>query len=257
MSRLIFTVAVGKPIFGEMAAGLAGSLIRVGDTNRRAILTDLPGPWDGLYDEVIAPPGPRTALDKLLALDLTGADQVLSIDCDCLAFQKLDDVFEYCKGMPFAVQGATHSEGSWHGADVRTICARYGRESLPRFNGGLIYYARTPAAQELIGAMRNVAANYANQGFELFRGKASEEVCVLTAMLNRNEGIVIPDETDFMSTAVGLVGKLHMDISEPECWFLCRRARLRFIRPYIFHASRYRKFLIYWRQIDWLAKADK
>lgn len=252
MSRLVFTVATGKPKYGEMALGLGRSLKLIGDTNPRAIYTDIDGPWERYFDLVIRPTEKRSALDKMRALELTQANEILSIDCDCLVFRRLDEVFEYCRGRPYVVQGDEQTNGTWHGANVQEVCSNLGRTSIPRFNGGFIYYERNPDTEHLITEMRQIERNYGQTGFENFRGNASEEVCVSLAMMRTGIGEVIPDDTDFMSTGVGLIGKLHIDIRKGECSFLCRRAKARFIRPHIFHASRYSNFLIYWRQLKWL-----
>jgi len=59
----------------------------------------------------------------------------------------------------------------------------------------------------------------------------------------------VPDATDFMSTGVGLIGPLRLDVRAGVCEYLCRRERVRYIRPYVFHASRYSNFLVYWREL--------
>jgi hypothetical protein len=249
MERLVFTVATGNSRYAEMALGLGRSLSTVGDRTPRAILTDLEGEWHRYFDFVIRPSGPPTALDHLRALDLTDADHVIALDCDCLAFRPLDDIFTQLEGKPFVVQGDHHSDGIWHETSVAEVCRRFDRTSIPRFNGGFLYYERHPDTFRLIDEMRSTEAAYETTGFGKFRGKASQEVCILLAMLRCGLGEVVPDERDYMSTGVGLVGALQMDIQRSECRFLCRRGRVRYIRPYIFHASRYSNFLVYWRQI--------
>ena len=252
MSQWIYTVATGKPKYGAMALGLGRSLRHIGDRTPRAIYTDIEGPWETVFDRVIRTDKPRSALDKLRALDYLDGDQVLAIDCDALAFRPVQPVFDELQGRPFVVQGDPQTSGVWHGADVAEICQKFGVESIPRFNGGLLYYERSPEFGELYRAMHEFEANYASLPFAAFRGNASEEVCILMAMLETKLGEAVPDATDYQSTAVGLIGKLHMDIRKPECEFLCRRERVRFIRPYIFHASRFVNYLVYWRQIKYL-----
>ena len=249
MRRLVFTVATGNSRYAEMALGLGRSLATIGDTTPRAILTDCDGDWDRYFDRVIRPSGPRSALDHLSALELTDCDQVIAIDSDSLVFRPLDDIFDRLAGKPFVVQGDDHSEGIWHEASVTEVCRRFNRTSIPRFNGGFLYYERHPDTFHLFDEMRCVEAGYGHSGFGLFRGHASEEVCILLGMLRTGLGEVVPDTEDFMSTGVGLIGALRMDIRRAECQFLCRRGRVRHIRPYIFHASRYSNFIVYWRQI--------
>ncbi len=254
MSDLIFTVARGGSKYREMGLGLGRSLRLLGGSAKTAILTDIDEDWSRYFDVVIRPPGPRSALDKLLALDVTEADRIVAIDCDCLVCRPLEPIFAHCEGMPFAVQGDAQSSGIWHGAEVAELCRKFGRTEIPRFNGGFLYYERQPDTQRLIMAMRETERSYADSGFAGFRGNPSEEVCILLAMMATGVGEVIPDDTDFMSTAVGLVGRLDIDVREGRCRFLCRRARMRSVRPLIFHASRYSNFLVYWRELARLRK---
>jgi hypothetical protein len=249
MDRLIFTVARGKPKYREMALGLGRSLRLVGDGTPTAILTDIDADWHRYFDIVIPAEGASLYFDDMRALDLTGANHVLALDCDTLVFRPLAPIFDYCAGSHFAVQGHHESSGTWHGGDIADICKRNGVPSIPRFNGGMLYYERTPEGLRLMNQIRLIEANYAESGFKPYRGLPCDEPCIGLAMAQTGIGKVIPDELDFMSTAVGLVGRLRMDVSAGECGFLCRRERLRYIRPYILHASRYSNFLIYWREL--------
>jgi hypothetical protein len=258
MRRLVFTVARGKPRYAEMAMGLGRSLSLIGDTNPRAIVTDIPGyDWKRYYDHVFEPKAARSALDKLFAFDYIEADAVYSIDCDCLAFKRLDAVFEYCQGRAMALQGGWQTAGKWHGAEVADILSRHGFDRLPRFNGGAIYYEHGEAFDRVLGEMRSVEERYADSGFADFRGNASEEVCVALAMSRTGIGEMVPDETDFMHTGAGLVGKLKMNVLENECRFISRREKVRYVEPYVFHAAAYSNFAIYWRQLDMLAWLER
>jgi hypothetical protein len=258
VKRLVLTVGRGKPKYAEMALGLGRSLSLIGDPEPRAVVSDLSGfPWEPHFQQVLPAPGKRSALDKLLGLELTDADAILSIDADCLAFRRLGPIFDYCKGKGFAIVGHFQSEGTWHGADVAAVCRDLGVPKIPSFNGGLIYYERTPQTLELIQEMKRIEREFDQTGFERFRGGASEEVCVLLAMAKTGYGEVVPDETDFMNTGVGLIEKLRLDVMNNDCRFVCRRHAVRFARPYVFHASRYSNFSIYWRELDRLAWLDR
>lgn len=258
--RIMFTVARGAEKYGRMGMALGRSLQLIEDQTPRVVLTDLDQfDWSRYFHKVIRPPSNRTALDKLLALDLTDAEEVVSLDCDCLAFQRLNPIFEYDQSSDFAVQGFHQSTGLWHGAKVEDIGEKFHRESIPRFNGGMIYYRRSENARNLIARARAMEADYRNLGFVDFRGNASEEVCVALAMLETGFGSVWPDETDFMSTGVGMVGRPRVDILSGECNYLAKREGIRFIRPIVFHAARYVNFMFYWRQVrtlEWLEKIE-
>lgn len=260
MKRIVYTVATGRRRFGEMAMGLARSLSLIGDTTPRVIVTDIEGfNWKRHFDEVLKPAGPRSALDKLTALERTDADQILSLDVDMLAFKRLAPIFEYCDGRPLAVQGFEDTSGSFHGVPVPQVCDTYGVRSIPRFNGGMIYYERHPDFEESLAAMREAESNYDRLGFDPFRStqRVSEEVCVMHALLTVGKFHLIPQALDFQHSAAGLIGKLHLDVATNTCRYVCRQESLRYHEPYIFHAWRYKDFFNYWRQIDKLERFER
>jgi len=253
-SRIVYTVARGKPKFAEMAMGLGRSLKLIGDKNPRVLVTDIEGyDWGRYFDEVLPVSGPRSALDKLTALERTDAREVLSIDVDMLAFKRLDPIFAHCQGKAFAVQGHWETTGVFHGLQVADILEKLKLERIPRFNGGMAYYERSPEFEELLAAMRDAEANYDSYGFQPFgRGQhASEEVCMLLAMAKVGKfDYLIEPELQFQHSAAGLVGKLYLDVLKNECKYISRQRYCEFYEPYLFHAWRYKDFLVYWSQLD-------
>lgn len=259
-TRLVLTVATGAPKYQAMAKGLAQSLSLIGDRTPRAVVTDRPSAeLDRWFDLVIPPdPGIPTYLRKLQGLASTDAEQILFIDSDSLVFRRLDPIWNFCMGSPLAVQGFEQREGHWYGW-LEQILPRLGLDYLPRFNGGMIYYERGPRTERLIETAQEVAEDYASTGLDFFRGQVPDEPCISIAMARTGIGRLIPDELDFMNTAVGLVGKLRMDVMKAECMFLKRGMRMRLIRPTIFHAGKYVNNWIYWRQLtrlDWLERYE-
>lgn len=261
MKRIVFTVATGAAKYGDMAKGLAQSLSLIGDTSPRVLMTDIDRPdlrrW---FDEIISPdPSVPPYMRKLEALSKTDADAVIFIDSDALVFRRLDEIWSYCAGKPLAVQGYEQREGHWYGW-LEQVLPRLGLDYLPRFNGGMIYYERSSAAERLIEEAHRVAANYKDTGLEDFRGQVPDEPCISIAMARTGIGELIPDDMDFMNTAVGLVGKLRMEVMKAECSFLKRGRRMRLIRPAIFHAGKYVNNTIYWQQLatlDWLDRYEQ
>ena len=259
--RILYAVARGRPKFAEMAMGLGRSLRLVGDTTPRYVVTDIGGyDWERYFDRVVSVNGPRSALDKLLALETTDANQVLAIDVDMLAFKRLDPIFDFCAGRPFAVQGHWENQGVFHGLQVKEILDRFNLDRIPRFNGGMAYYERSNEYLELLDAMKCAERDYDSYGFNPFgRGQhASEEVCMLLAMIKLGRfDYLIPQEKQFQHSAAGLVGKLYLDVLKNECKFISRQRYCEFYEPILFHAWRYKDFLIYWRQLENLKKLER
>jgi hypothetical protein len=248
--RIVYMVATGGEEYREMALGLARSLRFISDQTPRVIATDIEGVnWSQYFDQVVPHDGKRTALDKLKALETTDADQVLALDIDMLAFKRLDPIFDYCKGREFAVQEILHDRTRFHGTAFSEIESHYGL-SVPRFNGGLVYYERTDLARKLITDALDRQEAYTE--FKLYRGNPSEETCMLDAMMKTPGWHLIPAHKEFQHTAAGLVGKLHMDVMRRECQFVSRQKHTHISEPYLFHAWRYKDFACYWKQIKLL-----
>lgn len=262
MSRIVFTLAVGKRKFGECAIGLGRSLKLIGDTTRRVVITDqMDLPWADSFDEVLAPedPLPWIFFSKLTALKRTDADQVLFIDSDCLVFRRVEAIFDYCQGRGLCVQGELSRTGSWYG-DIAKHCLVHGVDALPQFNGGLIYYERTPECEAFIETCYDYGCRAKELGFLRDDPLIPDEPCIALAMAQTEKGHLIPDSMDFQNSATGLIGKLEMDVRRNRCRFLCRRFGVRVVSPYIFHASRYINFQIYWQQLrhlEWLEGYEK
>ncbi len=252
-------MAVGKPKFAECALGLGRSLRLIGDSTHRVVVTDLKDyPWEKSFDEVIEPKDPIEWIffSKLTALDRTEADQVLFIDSDGLAFKRLDPIFDYCAGKGLVVAGRHVSQGDWYG-DVATHCRNHGVASLPQFNGGLIYYERTKECQDFIETIYDYGKRAKELGFMRDDPLIPDEPCIALAMAQTGKGHLAPDEMDWSNSAMGLIGKLDMDVRTATCKYLCRRYGVRYVEPTIFHASRYMAFFVYWRQLSYLRKLEE
>ena len=257
--RIVYTIALGKPKFAECALGLGRSLRLIGDTTRRVVITDMPSyPWDRCFDEVLTPKDPLEWVfyTKLTALERTDADQILFIDGDTLAFKRLGPIFDYCAGKGFAVQGKQIRTGYWYG-QVEEHLTRHQIDTLPQFNGGMIYYERSSAVSDFIEVVRGNGRKSTELGFIYDSPIVIDEPNISLAMAQTGFGHLIPDEMDFSNSATGLVGSLNMDVRSGTCKFICRRYDVRLVEPYLFHASRYINFLIYWRQLDRLKQLDR
>ena len=259
-------MAIGKPKFAHCALGLGRSLKLIGDTTKRVVITDQTDfPWDKSFDEILTPQDPFqwTLFSKLSALERTDADQVLFVDGDCLAFKRLDPIFDYCQGKGVCVQGKMISTGTWYG-DVPTHLAKHGVSEMPQFNGGMIYYERSLQCKDLIRDTFEEGQKFSESGFHYDSPLIPEEPYLSLAMAKfgfqtPGKAHLIPDEMDFTNSATGLIGKLDMDVMRNRCAYVCRRFDVRYVEPTLFHASRYINYATYWKQLDqleWLEKYE-
>ncbi|CAN5452246.1 hypothetical protein BH11ARM1_BH11ARM1_16050 [soil metagenome] len=256
--RIVFTVATGRNSYAEQALGLARSLKFIGDTTPRVVMTDIPNPAFGkVFDLVLPPPKAiSTYMLKLAAFEATDADEILFIDSDCVAFKRLDRIWEACRNADFAVQGKWISEGHWYGY-LENILPNLGLTALPRFNGGMMFYRRTENTRRLIEQAVIEASGYQNTGLDMFRGTVPDEPCVALAMARTGVGTVLSETDDFMNTPVGVVGKLDIDIKRARCRFMKHSMHdLRLMEPTILHAGKFVNNAIYWKQLDILRQME-
>lgn len=260
LKRAVITVAHGHRRFAEMAIGLARSLRLIGDSHWRVLLTDLEHHhFYPAFDEVIRIQIPKEDLwwAKFYGIQATQYDQFLFLDSDCLAFRRLDPIFEFFAGSGLGVQGEYRTEGEWYGADIRDASRVGGVPGMVQLNAGLLYYERGEALEQLLARGREIAARNDEFGWNTVRGYPSEEVCLSMAMAQLGLGRAAPDTADYMNSGVGLVGKLRMDVRRGQCEYLCRRHRLQWVKPYVFHAHFYSKFFLYWRQLSLLERLER
>src|SRR5262249_13440567 len=146
--------------------------------------------WARYFDYVLEPQETEGGVffTKYTALERTDADQVIFIDSDCLAFKRLDPIFDLCAGSAVAVQGALLKEGVWYEKSIAQLCEEYKIESMARLNSGVVYYERGSAFGAVLAKIREFAVKYPTMGMEIFRGKVPDEPCLSLAMAIEGHG---------------------------------------------------------------------
>ncbi len=183
-AKTVFTVALGKIKYFEMALTLARSFLANNispdlqfwiytDTSRalprylrhKVKLKPLAATWasPGLgfkinFDQ-FAPLGPS-----------------LFIDCDCLVTSDLQHVFEKFDGSGIGVTGFSIAKGEWCGVDVAKVLTATGLQSMPRFNGGLYYIdRRNPLVTRIFEHARKEQERYDSLGFARLGKQMNDE----------------------------------------------------------------------------------
>jgi hypothetical protein len=260
LKRIVYTAALGRPEYAEMALGLARSLSYCGDETERAIVTDIRGyDWERHFTYVLPVEQPLewVFFSKLDLLKRTDADQVLWVDSDCLAFRPVKEIFDWCAGKGFAAPGFPAREGAYYGEVLKHL-DRHGLAELPKVTAGLLYYERSRETEKFIEQVYEYGRNYESLGFERRTAKLiPDEPCISLAMAKGGFGSLIPETTQFIHSAAGLVGKLTLDVARNRCEFACLQETVRYFRPAIFHAWRYKDFSVYWRQLKRLRMLEE
>lgn len=251
LSRAVFTIAVGKPIFLDMAIALARSFLRWNALSNIgfAIVTDKPReqcPQDLKSIQWIQVPVGKygTGFTPKLYLDeMAPAKRSLFIDADCLCVRSLDEVFDKFSGHAVSVVGTNRRSGEWFG-DVAAICKVLGLRHYPYFNGGVYYLEPGPVATAVFQQARAYCERYDEIGFVRLRDRENDEVLIATAMAGHGLDPVDEDGT-IMNTLMDAEGGMNLDVLSGEAVLYnpqdhpkkARGHSLEVLRPAIMHLN--------------------
>lgn len=214
----IFTIAVGKQIYLDMAAALArsfrlwhgASAIRFHLATDRS-RSDLPSDLKSVELITMKPGQYGAGFAPKLYLDLIApTERSLFIDADCLCVAPLEAAFDSFKGHSVGVIGREISEGEWFG-DVRTLCSRFGVRAVPRFNGGVYYLERGALCTQVYETARLLLPQYDSIGFRRLRGQPNDEVIISLAMALHGQ-TAVPERGDIMNSLLAGPGGVHLDV---------------------------------------------
>ena len=224
LNKNILTVAIGKPLYLDLAVNLARSFFYWHpDTEIQfQIVTDLesriPEDLKAKIKIISVQPGelgegftPKLHLDRLAQ-----EGQTLFIDSDCLIFENIESVFDKFKGHSVSVIGGYISTGEWFG-DVAEICTKFKIPCYPKFNGGIYYLEKGETASKVYKRARELEKYYDEIGFVRFRGHAADEVLMALAM-QLNGQVPIPDDGTIISDPFACPGKYYVNIINGERW---------------------------------------
>jgi len=218
MGLAAFTIATGKPVYLEMAFGLARSFrlwhrredihfVLATDRDRSSLPSDLVD-----LDLIPLQPGqygsgftPKLYLDRIAP-----AEKSLFIDADCLCVGSLASAFQQFSGHAVSVVGREVADGEWFG-DVATICGQFGIGGMPKFNGGVYYLERGAACSRVYETARSLLSRYDEIGFGRLRGQPNDEVVISLAMALCGE-TSIPERGDIMNSLLAGPAGLEIDV---------------------------------------------
>lgn len=226
LEKSVFTVALGKPLYLQMACALARSFrLWHGDSDIHFhLVTDakrssLPVDLQNIKLISVRPGQYGTGFSPKLHLDkLAPADRSLFIDADCLCCGSLEPAFESFNGRPVSVIGREISDGEWFG-DVAEICRQFGVPALPRFNGGIYYLEKGATASQIYQTARELEPRYDEIGFKRLRGHANDEVLVSLAMALHGQS-PLPERGDIMNSLLAGPTGVKIDVFRGQALLL-------------------------------------
>jgi hypothetical protein len=217
-SRCAFTIAVGRPIYFEMAVALVRSfrLWHGRSDIGFALVTDrdcsfLPSDLADLRLIPVAPGRYGQGFTPKLYLDqFAPAEHSMFIDADCLCVGSLDAAFDKFERHAVSVVGRKVAAGDWFG-DVSAICKQFEIAAMPRFNGGVYYLERGSRCTQVYETARALLPRYDEIGFRRLRGHPNDEVLISLAMALGGES-PIAEQGDIMNSLLAAPGGLDIDV---------------------------------------------
>ncbi|MEO7931658.1 MAG: hypothetical protein ABIT76_00720 [Chthoniobacterales bacterium] len=217
MKREVFTLALGKSLYVEMALNLARSF-RLWNSNTDIafrLVTD----WEGelpaslsfveIQKASVAELG--EGFSSKLKLDrLCRADRSLFIDADCLCVGSLESVFETFEGTPVGVVGRPVTGGEWFG-NLDSILPKLGIDSIPKFNGGVYYVKKGGLATTIFDTSRALEPRYDEIGLVRLRERPNDELLIALA-LGEHGVRPVPDDGGIMADLFSFPARPEVDV---------------------------------------------
>jgi hypothetical protein len=217
VDRSVLTLAVGKPVYVQMAVNFARSFRHWHRDGRIAIAiaTDrpelLPNDLDYVTLITLAPNQFGSGFSPKLHLDrLAPAEHTLFVDSDCLCVGPLDPVFERFRGHAVSVVGHHVAEGEWFG-DVAATCRAIGVSQIVKFNGGLYYLEPGELCTRVYETARALEPRYDELGLVRLRGRPNDELLMASAMAMHGLNPV-PDDGCILSDPQACPVDVQLDV---------------------------------------------
>lgn len=149
---------------------------------------------------------------KLQLDKISKTKKTLFIDCDCLAYNKIEPLFDLFKNTDIGVVGSSISSGEWFGS-VSKICDRFKIREMPKFNGGLYYFQKGKMCTRVFSRARELEKQYDQIGLVRLRGRPNDELLISIAMAE-NGLKAIKDDGSILADPQAFPGKMSLKILE-------------------------------------------
>jgi hypothetical protein len=189
--------------------------------DRLASVADLVIPFDGA--------APRDCRPKLDLDTYSPFAHTLYLDADSLVVRDVRPLFDRFRDHEFVVLGRQASDGYWYG-DVAGMCDLAGSDSLPKVNGGILYFARSARTTAIFATARELASQYEELGYDTFNGGVADEPLLAIALARH--GIEAQPLEDSSVTPLGITSPLKINVLAGSASFAKKHRQM---RPTVVH----------------------
>lgn len=249
----VITIAVGKQKYIEQAKILSRSLRRNMPGVPFAVITDS----DQLrpFADFIVPVDrslPIATAQKLLLDRYSPFETTLFIDSDCIITRPFHDELAKLAAFDFTViiERLVPADGTdEYVSDLAFALHKVGGRVYPKFNGGVYYFNKSPAAAEVFERARRYFADYQAYGIKPFdRGGPGDETVIALALSSMNVTEFYDDGGQLMRTPTGYSGAFFIDPLGGGCRFTRREGP---VNPAICHFAGHYLFMPEYRLADY------
>ncbi len=256
--RGVLTLAFGKPVFLDLAKALARSLRLHDPSVSRAVVTDSSDPeLLGLFDiKIDHNPAYGSDVGQKLFLDLYSPfDETLFIDSDCLVVRKLDPFWVAFRDNDFGACGRRILRAGEKDefVDVDRVLAHFGLSGLPKFNGGIYYFKKTPGAAAVFETARGLIDRAGELGFRTFRGGGLADEALYSVAMALHKIPLTDMAPGGMWTPLNATSPLVIDTVRGECHFAKAGEP---VKPEIMHFTSMTDSFVYLRECRRLERLD-
>lgn len=194
--RSVITISVGNLYFHHLASNLLESFLLWNSNNeiRFTLVTDNPDFFhkyssDRIFIKKIdLPTKDKNFTSKFHLYKYTDFNANLFVDCDCLIYRDLSEVFNALNTFNFTAIGTPVTEGNFF-CDVKKVIERWSIASLPTFVGSVYFFKKNQTAANIFDTAIRLKEKYDEYGFIRLRDQENEEPLFALAMALSNEQV--------------------------------------------------------------------
>lgn len=232
-TRGVLTLAFGGVEYAQLAVTMARAIRLCDAETPLAVVTDLHARhFEGWFQHIVPwqyayPSFYECKFDLYL---MSPFDATLFMDSDCLALQPIRRVLDLFEGQEVSVAGHNVPMPWWF-RDPERIRAWLPRETYPGFNGGMLYFRKSAAAERVFARAREWVAEYDALGVpRLDSGAINDEPMFSLAMAE--QGCRALENTAHRIMYGPRRGRVEIDVLGGSCELEVRGDR---VRPMVCH----------------------